>query len=216
MSARCRSASVDQCSSRPTLVLCDRLLRRGPPPFLPAAARPTAGCAPNRPDRRDRQSNCSNRPGRRPRIHELRAQQPKRAGRMTPEADARDPAQRLHRHRIHPDPPPGTGRRNMPRHRPSRHSPQAAAAPSPPRRRFRLQHRRGRGPRGSFCDAFSRARDGSRPPVTGVPATTARNKVRNIALSQLSLSPTNVRKTPATSAKTIPKPASAPGASCRT
>ena len=30
---------------------------------------------------------------------------------------------------------------------------------------------------------------------------TARNKVRNIALSQLSLSPTNVRKTPATSAE---------------
>jgi ParB family transcriptional regulator, chromosome partitioning protein len=59
---------------------------------------------------------------------------------------------------------------------------------------------RGKGLR-EICDGFSRARDGSRLPVTESPAMTASSKIRNIPLSQLFLSPANVRKTPATAAE---------------
>src|SRR5882724_7784373 len=54
-----------------------------------------------------------------------------------------------------------------------------------------------------ICDGFYRARDVSRPPVRESPAMTASSKVRNICLSQLVLSPTNVRKTPATEAEDV-------------
>ena len=64
---------IYQGSGRATLASCDRLLRRGPTRFLPAAARPAAERAANRPDRRDCQPHRANRPRRRPRIHRASA-----------------------------------------------------------------------------------------------------------------------------------------------